>query len=290
MTDENPPIQIQPKPRPFLTPDVIAAGVIVVVIAATIVALRYYYPVGVDWHDSFSRAFRHWRAPHEIATYAISPWAAFFLPHGLLPIEWGNAINLLLNIAVPLAVIRKYNGGWQAMVLTFTSPLFFDLARTNNVEWIPLLSFLLPTAWALPVLAAKPTTLGGAALIWWKKEKFSIKVLLPAIFLVLFSFVFWGFWPDKIQWEVVKDHWNRINFAPWPIAIPLGLYMLYRAFQTEDEILGAAATPFLVPYFSAYSLVPVITLVSCRYKREGLYLWIAFWLFVFVEGRRFNLY
>jgi hypothetical protein len=50
-----------------------------------------------------------------------------------------------------------------ALALTLTSPVFFDLARTNNVDWIPLLGFVIGSMWGLPLPAAKPQAPGGAA-------------------------------------------------------------------------------------------------------------------------------
>lgn len=247
--------------------------------------LQLYYPPAVDWEYSFSPLSEHWRNPYVIRTFTMPPWVTFLVPHAWLPLSWGNAINLSLNITVILALVRRYNGGWQTLLLVFTSPPFFDLARTNNIDWIPMLAFLIPPAWGLPLLAIKPQSMGASALIWWKREKFRWQMLLPLVLVLGISLFVWGNWIvelgliDNIVW----------NFAPWPLGIPLGVYMLVRAYKKDDVILAAVATPFLVPYIAPYSITALFALAGGKYRREVFIVYIAFWVFVIVESRRIAL-
>lgn len=246
-----------------------------------------YYPVGVDWQHAYFSAADHLAQPYQDTSFAGVVWVFFWLPHIFLPLKIGNAINFILHIIILLAIIYRYQGGWKAILLTFTSVLFLDLVRTNNVDWVPLLAFLLPPMWGLPFLASKPQVLGGAALVWWKKSGFSWKFLLPLISVAILSFLVWGNWlaegfasnPQNTAW----------NFAPFPLGVPLGLYILYQAYQQEDEILGASATPLLVPYFAPYSLVSLLVLLACRYPKMAFYIYCTFWFFAVVEARRIAL-
>ena len=79
------------------------------------------------------------------------------------------------------------------------------------------------------------------------------------------------------------------NFAPWPFGIPLGAYMLCRAYKSEDEILAAAATPFLTPYIAPYSVTIVLALVGSKYRREAFFVYVGFWIYFVVEARRLAL-
>jgi hypothetical protein len=266
-----------------------SAGIVLLALAAAIavVGVRHYYTFGVDWQATFYPASQNWRDPYVIPTFTNPPWILVLLPHALLGQEWGGAINLVLNVAVTGAIIWRYKGGWQALLLTFTSPVFFDLARTNNVDWIPALAFLVPAMWGLPLLAVKPQALGGAALVWWKRRGFSPLVFVPVVVVIGLSLVVWGFWPERVGLVSSARYWN---FAPFPIGIPLGVYLLWRAYQAEDEILAAAATPFLMPYFAPYSLAPLLALVACRYRREAFYAYAGFWMFFVVENRRLGLF
>ncbi len=255
------------------------AGLIVLFL---VIFLKENYPLGVDWEETYSQLPAHWRDPYEIKGFTSPPWIMLFLPHAWLPLDWGNAINLVLNILLIVVVIRRFSGGWLLLLLVFTSPPFFDLVRTNNVDWIPLLALLLPAMWGLPALVAKPQSMGGASLIWWKRSTNRLRLLLPLIIVVLLSFLIWGFWPLKIK-PVNESVWN---FAPWPFLIPLGIYMLLRAYRKNDAFLAAAATPFLVPYIAPYSIAALLAFAGSKYRREAFMVYIAFWAYFIVESRR----
>ena len=257
--------------------------VIILLVTALILILYFYYPVGVDWEETFGQTATHLRDPYEINTFTNPPWVVFLLPHAWLPIKLGNAVNFALNLVLITAVVHKFGGDWKTLLLVFTSPPFFDLARTNNIEWIPLLATLLPPAWGLPVLVLKPHAIGGAALVWWKKEKHAIKMLIPLAAVVASSFLIWGFWPLKFGLVTDSDKWN---FAPWPLGIPLGVYMLYRAYKSDDQFLAAAATPFLVPYIAPYSITAVLAYIGSKYRRAAFFVYVGFWVYFVVETRR----
>ncbi|WP_162909353.1 hypothetical protein [Aggregatilinea lenta] len=263
----------------------------VLVFLAALVALALvfawaFYPVGVDWRNSYSPALHSVWQPYDHSDFAGFPWLLLCVPHALLPLAWGNAANLVLNVSVLGAVIWVYRGGWPALLLTFTSPVFLDLLRTNNVDWVPALAFLLPPTWGLPLLAAKPQTLGGAALIWWKRSRFSARMLLPVLAVGALSFVVWPGWMGQLGMAHSDIRGTAWNFAPWPFAIPLGLYLLVRAYKLDDEVLAAAATPLLVPYFAPYSLTPLLALLACRHRTAALYLYFGLWFYLIVESRR----
>lgn len=250
-----------------------------------VVFLKESYPIGIDWGATYSQIPGHWRDPYEIATFTSPPWVMLLLPHAWLPLEWGNAINLVLNISLIMAVIIRFRGGWPLMLLVFTSPPFFDLVRTNNVDWIALLALLVPAMWGLPILAIKPQALGGVSVIWWKQSSNKIRLLIPLIVVVVLSFLIWGMWPTQLK-SVQESVWN---FAPWPFLILLGLYMLYRAYRSDDAFLAAAATPFLVPYLAPYSIAGLMAFSGCKYRREALIVYVAFWVYFIVEGRRLDI-
>jgi len=210
------------------------------------------------------------------------------LPHAILGAEWSNVVNLFLNFAVLVVLIWRFGGGWQAAAMTFLSPAFLALAYVNNMDWVPALAFLLPPTWGLPLLALKPQAVGGAALIWWKRSGFSLRLLLPLALIVALSFVVWGFWPARMA--MLPANARQWNFAPWPFGLPLGIYLLYRAYRSDDDVLAAAATPFLVPYFLIYSLTPLLALLACRRRHDGLVLWVGMWLLLIVEGRHLGMF
>jgi hypothetical protein len=129
--------------------------------------------------------------------------------------------------------------------------------------------------------------MGGAALTWWKQEKFSWKMVIPLATVLVLSFIFWGFWPLELGLPVNAREWN---FAPWPIGILLGIYMLFLAYKKEDEILAAAATPFLVPYIAPYSITGLLALAGGKYRKVAFIVYVAFWVYVVVESRRIAMF
>ncbi len=249
----------------------------------SLAVLYTWYPIGVDWEQTFSQVGAHWRNPYVLPTFTSPPWIVALLPHSWLPPRMGNLVNICLNVAALLAVLRRYGGRWQNYALVFTSPAFLHLAGTNNVDWIPLVALLLPPAWGLPLLLVKPQSMGGIALIWLKRHR--LKVLLPSVIILAASFLIWGPWFLRLQPQI-HVWWN---FSPWPWGIPLGLYMLYRAYQSDDEVLAAAATPFLTPYIALYSITAILAILGDKYRREAIYIYVGFWAYAVVESHRLSL-
>jgi hypothetical protein len=244
-------------------------------------------PIGVDWEYTFSHLAKIWRNPYQLSLFTNPPWILFLLPHSLLPLRLGNAINLFLNMIIIIITIRLAGGGRKAIILTFTCPFFFDLARTNNIDWIPLLGFILGPLWGFPLLAVKPQALGGAGLVWAFDaiRRREWKVFLPFAIIVLLSFA-WGFWPSRLNLP------NNVmwNFSPFPYSLPLGIYLLYHALKENDAYLGAASTPFLVPYIAPYSVAGLFGITSSRWPRVAQVIWVALWIYVIVSMRRSGLF
>lgn len=267
-------------------------GLLLVAIGGVLVILTQAYPVGVDWQLTFGRLWHHWDNPYAIRGLYNPGWIMLYLPHSALPLRLGNAVNLLLNVSVPGAVIYKYWGkdGPRVViplwVMLYTFPPFLDLVRANNVEWIPLLALLLPDSWLIATLAVKPQSIGGAALIRWKTRGFDWRLLIPTVALLIGSVILWGAWFTRLDWQVAEEAWAVANFSPFPYFVPLGVWMLWEAWQTDNEVLAGTATPLLVPYFAGYGIFPVLVLIATKYKREAFYLWVGLWLYFVLEGKR----
>ncbi len=253
------------------------------------VILYYYYGDNQnDWQHFFSQVFAHIQAPNKVEGFINPPWTALLLAYGLLPLKISNVINLLLNICMLLLAVYKVKGGWLGIVLTFTSPIFFDMARVNPIDWIPLLGFLLPPIWGFPLMATKPQTLGAAMLIKWKQEKFSLKPLIPLAIIIGGSFLVWGNWVNIYGAVSLID--NSHNFSFWPLGIPFGIMLLYYAWKTNDEVLAGASTYLLIPYVAPYSMVCLLALLSGKHKKIALALYLGFTWFAVVEARRIGIH
>ncbi len=263
--------------------------VIIIMLIVALAAIFYLYvPVGVDWEYTFTDAARKWRDPYQNSLFTNPPWALIFLPHAFLPLKLGNAINLLLNFAVLLFVIRKFGGGTSAIMMVFTSPFILDLARTNNIDWIPALSLVVPPVFGVFLLSVKPQTLGFVALVWWREQGFTPRILVPTLTIAGLSFLVYGFWVSRLA-GLPADA-GLWNIAPFPLGIPLGLYLLYLAYRAKEHddslIFAALATVFITPYIAPYSLNTIMAMGASRYRREAFIAWVASWVYVIYTLRR----
>ena len=261
----------------------IALGVALCILLSAVIL--YSAPVGVDWGGTYSRLWQNVRDPYAIKSFLNPPWTLIFLPHAILDVKIGNAINLSLNIVLPMAVIKKLGGDWKSMLLVFTSPVFFDLMRVNNIEWIPMLVFFLPREFGIIALLVKPQIFGGMILIWLKKPEY--RALYLAIIAILFSssmFVFYR-WFLRLNYPVNAP----FDFSAFPLLVPVGLYMLWQAWQRNDDILAGLATPMLVPYIAPYSFVPYLAVLACKHKREAIVIYLILWAWVVIETRRIGI-
>jgi hypothetical protein len=254
---------------------------ILVVCAVSLFA--YTYPVGIDWVDTFGRMPQIWQDPYVDNEFTSPPWIMLLLPYAWLPMRWSNAINMTLNLSFLFLLIRKFNGGWLSFALTFTSPLFFDLLRTNNVDWIPIAALFLPPSWGILLLAIKPQVFSNVILIWWKQAKFRLTIFLPLASMLILSVLVWGNWFAQTGLPLHSNYWN---FAPFPLGIPFGIYILYKAWGNNDEVLAAVSTPLFFPYIAPYSLTSVLALLSVRHRKEAIFVYAAFWFYVIIETRR----
>lgn len=262
---------------------------VIALIAATLLGLTWaaqgIIPIGEDWRETFSRLSVRWPYEHNASAtpahkfYGV-PWTMLLLPHALLPLELGNAINFLLNLTVPLAVIAKLKGGYRAMVIVYLSPFYFQVVAVNNIDWVPLLAFLMPASFAPILFSIKPQSLGGALLIFtkqaWQRWRWRGALIFAPLALLLTASVFvWPGWWHAVGAPPLDAN---INAAPFPVLVPFGLWLMYRAWKEDDAIMAACATPFLVPYMTPYAATATMTVLACKHPRAAFAAWIATWV------------
>lgn len=257
-------------------------GILFFAIALSVVvtALAQFAPIGLDW-NTFHQAGQSLRDPFAVGGFVNPPHVLLLLPHAALPINWGNAINLILNVAV-VGFIALPGGKW-AVLMCYTNPLFFAMLTNNNIDWIAGLAFLIggPMWLKWLIMSAKPHVIGGVGLVWLKR--WGIRPLIPTVVVIAATFLIFGMWLSKIQLSPEAPKWN---FAPFPVMIPLGVWMLWRGYTQADQELAACATPFLTPYIAPYSIALVYSLLARRDLRAAFWVWVGFWVFFVIEVRR----
>ena len=263
-------------------------GVIVMLVALFLFAAPYM-PLGTDWNYVFGRFDFFWPyTPKSQLLFRNVPWTVLFLPHRWLSLVQGNAINMLLNIAVPFLVIVKLKGGWKAMALFYSFPFFLLLLWVNNIDWIPALIFILPSEWSAPIAVIKPQAVAGAYLIHakraWKKDGVLgvAQIGMPLVLVLGLSYVVWPGWFGGLTAPVYSE---VINYSTLPIGLPFGVWLLWKAWRDDDEFLAATATVFFVPFVGVYSLSTVMLALVCKHPKAAFGLWLAVWLHYAVAMR-----
>lgn len=255
--------------------------VVVLAFACTFGLLVRYAPLGVDWQHTFAKI--NWRNPWVDPSFTNPPWAVLLLPHLAIPLVWSNAVNLLLNMSLLGMLVIRLNGGLLGLLLLFTSPVFLDLARVNNLEWMIALGLLLPAPLGTVLLAVKPHLAMGATLIWARRHGMLV-IFTPLVFVLLLSFLVWGYWLPRSAG--LPDDAAAWNLSAWPVGIPVGLWLLWRAWQEDDEYLAAVATPLMMPYVAVYSVSVSLAVIAGRWPRAAAWLWFGLWWYFLVALRR----
>jgi len=247
----------------------------------------FFLPVSIDWSHTYAKIPANISNIFAIRGFTNPPWIILFLPHAFLPLKIGNAINAALNVLMIFFVVQKVEGRKLGLVLAFTNPFFIDLLRTNNIDWIAMLAFLSPPIWGLPLLAVKPQAFGGIALLWAKRNIHKLWFFAPFLIVLIASFFVWPGWIFKLRGEVFDQAYN---FAPWPLLIPIGIFLIWYALRNDDEIAAIAATPFLMPYIAPYSFAGILAALTGKHRRIAIIIYVVSWWYFVVESRRLSLF
>lgn len=262
------------------------AAALMTAVFAFLVVIAYNLPVPVDEVD-----YRNaWLVAHDILNYDRydyigMPLSVLLVPHIWLDYELGYAINMALNFALPMVVFWRYKVGIIGILAVYLSYPFLQITWTNNIEWLSLVAFLLPPTVGTAVLALKPQAIGGVVVIWFKRHGWHMLILLPVLATIVL--LLWGFKPIEVMRRADVLH-KAHNHAPWPFLIPVGMWLLWKAWREDDEFLAAAATPLLVPYIAGYSLMVTLTVLACKYPKTAAMITVFIWWTVVIEQRRYG--
>ena len=240
----------------------------VLLVIPVVLLLSKYLPPGVDWEKFYRPAARELlflRNPYNVPGYPNPPWALLpFLPLALLPSQVGRAIFLLLSLAGFGFAAYKLNARPLALAAFLVSPPVLHCLLNANIDWIPLLGFVLPPQIGLFFLMVKPQMGIGVMLFWfveaWRKGgvKETVRVFWPATLVTLLSYLVYGFYP--LRFGEKPDLWW--NASLWPMSIPVGLVLLVAALRKREIRFTMGAGPCLSPYVLFHSWSgPLLALV-----------------------------
>jgi hypothetical protein len=285
-------------PRRTLNPTLIVVAVVVAV--ALTAALSFVLPDGVDWQLTYrpaALAVLRGISPYDPsvspeAPFAAAPWVVLpLIPLALLPIKVGRAIIFIAAFAAVIYVARKMRGSLLTSTLLLLSPPVLHMILNANVDWIPLLGFVLPPQIGLFFISTKPQV-GYIVGVFWLFEAWRsggwrevLRVFGPFTIVVALSFLLFGFWPmrgGELAGEI------SFNASLWPLTIPVGLGLLVASIRKRDMRYAMGASPCLSPYVIFHSWSgAVMALVSSKWEFVAVF--IGLWVLILIRAGVFSI-
>lgn len=212
------------------------------------------------------------------------PWTLLLLlPAALLPYHLSRLAIFLVSLAGFAYLIRRASSSPAVTVLFLTSLPVAASLENGNIDWIPLLSFVLPAPFALMLAAVKPQVGLGIFIYWlfqsWREggPKLVFWNFLPVSLLFASSFVLYGPW--ILSADPLLD--IRWNISVFPYTVPIGLFLLFRTVVDRDIRPAIASGLFVSPYFTMNSFSAI--LLSLLEKPKLFFLaWVIIWAGYFV--------
>ena len=241
-------------------------------------------PPGYDWQFAYrpaALALLSGHSPYDITTerFTNAPWGLFpLIPLAVLPVEWGRLLLILISLAAFAFVAYKLKATPIAMIAFLLSPFVFRCLWYGQIDWIPLLSILMPPWLGLFFIAVKPQVCLFVVAYWlaeaWKAGMI-IKTFTPVTIATLVSFAMFGFWPANAA------VFGRAG-AMWPWSIALSVALLFVAYKRKDKTAAAAASPLASPYAQLHSFIGIL-LPLMRYQWLMVLAVVLLWIAEFVK-------
>jgi hypothetical protein len=229
-----------------------------------------YLPIGTDWMHNYRPAaleMAHGRSPYNVKVFYAAPWALIpLIPFALLPYEISNAGIFLLGLVVFAYTAHKLGARPASMAIFLLSASVMGCLLNGNIEWMPLLGFVLPAPIGLIFAATKPQV-GIGIIIYWFIHIFRtkgfwavVKTFAPVTVLTLLSFWMYGFWILGFQKTLEQSASSTLpyNTSLWPQGVFVGIWLLYKSVQNNKPEMAMASSPFLSPYVLQYTWVAVL--------------------------------
>lgn len=271
-------------------------------------------PAGVDWDKTFYPAARQalaLRNPYttggpyqsfgdwlpllplsESAAGAANmfynpPWALLpLLPLALLPSNIGRALLLLVSLLAFGYAAYKLGAKPLALAAFLASPPVLHCLLNANVDWMPVLGFVLPPQIGLFLVVIKPQ-LGWTVAVFWLVESFrkggvkeALRVFTPIGLAYAVSYVVFGFSPLAFNQETSDLWWNA---SLWPVSIPVGLGLLAAALRQRQMRYAMGAAPCLSPYVLFHSWSGALVAIVHR-QFETLVVVAGLWILVALQS------
>ncbi len=250
-----------------------------------------YLPEGIDWHFVYRPAalsVLSGKSPYGPFNFYAAPWALVpLIPLAVLPERVGRAVLFVLALGVYAYVGYRLGAKRLALAAFLLSPPVLHGLLNSNVEWLPLLGYVLPPPIGLFLVAIKPQIGLGAAVFWlveaWRRGRARevVRVFWPFSLALLVSFVLYGPWPLRFRDTLIQT--ESYNASLWPSTIPIGLALLVAALRRRDLRFAMAASPCLSPYVLLHAWVgPLAAILS--HTPETIAAVAGLWILMLLRG------
>ena len=112
--------------------------------------------IGMDWELTYrpaALAMARGESPYSVSIFYAAPWSLIpLIPLALLPPDLGNIGVFLLGLSAFAYVAYKLGAGPGSMSIFLLSASVVGCLIYGNIEWMPLLGFVLPAPRGLSCL------------------------------------------------------------------------------------------------------------------------------------------
>ena len=172
--------------------------------------------------------------------------------------------------AFVFAAIRM-GGSPVAVTIFLLSPPVIHCLLNANLDWMPLVGFVLPPWIGLFLIAVKPQMGSVLAVFWlieaWRQGGLSkvVKDFAPVTISLAASFVIFGAWPlNSIRVLSYSQGWNA---SLWPISVPIGLALTVAAIRLRRVPIRNCRLPLFVTIRAFSRMVGGCHYASCNYSK-----------------------
>lgn len=247
-----------------------------------------FIPAGIDWSETFrpvGLAVINGQSPYEVEGYRVTPWAVLsVLPLAWLPENVGRAIFLVVSLLGFAYVPYRLGAKPVTLGAYLISPPVLHCLLNANIDWLPILGFVMPPQIGLFFVIIKPQIGIGIALYWlvdlllhkgWRE---TLRTFTPVTIALMISFAIFGLWPMRFG-EPIGYWWNA---SLWPASIPVGVVLVVAAIRQRRAEYAMAASPCLSPYVLLHSWSGALVALS-RAQVEMVAAVIGLWIFVILR-------
>ncbi len=271
-------------------------GILAITALVLVAVMSVTLPLGIDWQDTYrpaALAMIQGDNPYAVevapnAPFFAAPWGLIpLIPLALLPVNTGRALLLLLSLISFAYTAKKLGAGLLGTAAFLVSPPVMHCLLNANIEWIPLLGFVLPPQVSLFFIAVKPQTGFAVGIFWlvgaWRKGGWRevLRVFSPVTVVLLLSFVLYGVWP--FNFGGVMGIAQTFNASLWPVSLPVGLTLIVAAIRRRNIKFAMPASPCFSPYVLFHSWSAALVALSAQ-TTEMVTAVIGLWILVIIRG------